>query len=368
MKKATIQYVSFPADRRVIAISDIHGNLPFLKGLLEKIQYSTDDILVLVGDVLEKGHHNLETLRYLVQLSHDHLIYKVAGNCDVLYEDVFEIFTRENDEEMLGYLLRRKGTDTGVLNQMSDEIGYEVSEDMDLKAWRRAMWEHFSEEFTFLRGWPEILASEQVVFVHAGITSDNLEDQMAWKCRKFDDFMGQGLKFSKCVVVGHWPTCNYPAGGYQDCNIRFDPEQNICAIDGGSIVKDEGQLNALIMSGGDPSKMSFASYDTFPVVKVDIPQENCEAEPYSFLWGRGMHWIEQLETQDDFILCCQELTGKQMWIHRDDLYFSSRDNRWCTAGSTTYRPELHVGDEVSVLRETSRGLLIKKDGIVGWWK
>ncbi|MBQ7916676.1 MAG: metallophosphoesterase, partial [Firmicutes bacterium] len=114
MKKANIQYVSFPADRRVIAISDIHGNLDFLKGLLEKIQYSTQDILVLVGDVLEKGHQNLETLRFLVALAKDHLIYKVAGNCDVLYEDVFEVFTRENDEEMLGYLLRRKGTDTGV--------------------------------------------------------------------------------------------------------------------------------------------------------------------------------------------------------------------------------------------------------------
>ena len=36
--------------RRVIAISDIHGNLSCLKGLLKQVRLTPDDVLILVGD------------------------------------------------------------------------------------------------------------------------------------------------------------------------------------------------------------------------------------------------------------------------------------------------------------------------------
>ena len=41
--------------RRVVAVSDVHGNLPFLKGLLDTVKLTPDDVLVIVGDLLEKG-------------------------------------------------------------------------------------------------------------------------------------------------------------------------------------------------------------------------------------------------------------------------------------------------------------------------
>ena len=47
---------SLPADRRVLVISDIHGNLPFLKGLLKKVQFSTDDILLVLGGYFGEIH------------------------------------------------------------------------------------------------------------------------------------------------------------------------------------------------------------------------------------------------------------------------------------------------------------------------
>ena len=53
--RAVVRPLSLPADRRVLVISDIHGNLPFLKGLLKKVQFSTDDILLVLGDILEKS-------------------------------------------------------------------------------------------------------------------------------------------------------------------------------------------------------------------------------------------------------------------------------------------------------------------------
>lgn len=55
MRPARVIDTNFEPGRRVVAISDIHGNLPFFQGLLNKIGFSRDDILVLVGDMIEKG-------------------------------------------------------------------------------------------------------------------------------------------------------------------------------------------------------------------------------------------------------------------------------------------------------------------------
>ena len=48
-RTATVKRLTFPEGRRVLAISDIHGNLPFLKGVLAAAHYGPDDILVLVA-------------------------------------------------------------------------------------------------------------------------------------------------------------------------------------------------------------------------------------------------------------------------------------------------------------------------------
>ena len=71
---ATVIRPEIPAGRRVIAISDIHGNLAFLKGVLEKVRFSPADVLVLVGDLFEKGKDSLETLRYLLVLQQSHAV------------------------------------------------------------------------------------------------------------------------------------------------------------------------------------------------------------------------------------------------------------------------------------------------------
>ena len=46
-RTARVKRLTFPEGRRVLAISDIHGNLPFLKGVLAAAHYGPDDILVL---------------------------------------------------------------------------------------------------------------------------------------------------------------------------------------------------------------------------------------------------------------------------------------------------------------------------------
>ena len=73
-----------PPGRRVLAISDIHGNLSFFRGVLEKARFSPADVLILVGDLFEKGEESLNLLRALLELSQTHTVYPLCGNCDHL--------------------------------------------------------------------------------------------------------------------------------------------------------------------------------------------------------------------------------------------------------------------------------------------
>ena len=66
MDKAIVIRPEFEPDRRIIAVSDIHGNLPFFLALMEKVGLTPHDILVLNGDLLEKGRDSLPLLRHLM--------------------------------------------------------------------------------------------------------------------------------------------------------------------------------------------------------------------------------------------------------------------------------------------------------------
>ena len=59
---ARIRSLSIPAGRRILVVSDIHGNLPYLRGLLDKAGFGADDELIVAGDFLEKGPETLNTL------------------------------------------------------------------------------------------------------------------------------------------------------------------------------------------------------------------------------------------------------------------------------------------------------------------
>lgn len=82
MALATVVHPALAPSRRILAVSDIHGNRAFFRGLLEKAAFSSRDILVLVGDILEKGPDSLGLLRDILELSQDHTILPVCGNCD----------------------------------------------------------------------------------------------------------------------------------------------------------------------------------------------------------------------------------------------------------------------------------------------
>ena len=77
MDRAIVVHPKFQSGRRIIAVSDIHGNLPFFRSLMEQIRLTPQDILVLVGDVLEKGRESLALLRHVMELSQTYTVYYI---------------------------------------------------------------------------------------------------------------------------------------------------------------------------------------------------------------------------------------------------------------------------------------------------
>ena len=158
--------------RRILAVSDIHGNRAFFRGLLEKAAFSSRDILVLVGDILEKGPDSLGLLRDILELSQDHTILPVCGNCDGLVLRFFE-----DDLWDQGFFrVYLPAHPESILRQMAREAGFDRWD--DLPRLRECLRRTFPWVWDWLRSLPTILESEHLVFVHGGVPSLDRMDSL----------------------------------------------------------------------------------------------------------------------------------------------------------------------------------------------
>lgn len=356
---AKVQRLSPDAQRRIIAVSDIHGNLAYFRGLLEKVRFSRDDILIICGDFLEKGAESLNTLRYIMELSRGFEVHTLLGNCDSWHKLV-DIRGYGDNPHIRAYVARGEpGRRKGLVAQMCDEIGFERRFDMDMEALSRELGANFAREFSFLRPLPHIIDTEKCTFVHGGLTKAPLTEQRAGRCMKNDFFMRQGLKFDKWIIAGHTPVVLY--GGDIVCaNPIIDEESRIISIDGGCVLKDDGQLNALVIEPGGAG-FSCVAYDHFPVERVKTAQAASEKSAY-FRWGDNV--VRVLERGEEFSRCRHERSGYEMDILTKYL---RGDGEICRCNDCTdYVLPLAVGDEISVVERTSRGLLAKHKGVSGW--
>ena len=92
-------------------VGDVQGCITSLKNLLTKINFSYDsDRLFFLGDVVNRGENNLETMRFI--LSHQDNFDMVLGNHDIhltaCHFDSKKIKKNDNLEDILGSNLRDK--------------------------------------------------------------------------------------------------------------------------------------------------------------------------------------------------------------------------------------------------------------------
>ena len=354
---ARIKRLRLPPGRRIIAVSDIHGNLPYLKGLLKKIRFDADDILIIDGDFLEKGPDSLGTLRYIMQLSEAGNVYTVCGNCDG-WDDIFRM-PPEADEHLLHYMMHKK---CGLLWEMCNAAGIDPFELEGLSECKKQLFNSFTEEWKFISRLPHAIETKNYVFAHAAMRDGKpLSAHTAGELMRCDAFMNTGRSFEKWVIVGHWPVVLY--GTDRVCaNPIVDREHHIVSIDGGCVLKDDGQLNALIIPWDGSDSFGYVYYDPFPVRRVLRDQAE-GGRSYYIRWGDSR--VQVLERGEEFSRCRHVRTGYEMDILTKYL-FSDGEFTDCN-DCTDYVPSLKRGDPVSVVETTSRGYLIKTNGLSGWY-
>ena len=368
--------------RRVIAISDIHGNLSCFQGLLKKVRFSRDDVLILVGDLLEKGQDSLAVLRFVLDLQRTHTVYPLCGNCDYIDRMFLEGRAIENaafsqrmnsrygspvgvpnaDQELwpvLNYWRERS-----VLIQMGLELGHPMPRRADdLPALRAALLDYFPRETKFLMTLPHILEAGNFIFVHGGIPrEDRLDELDAYSCMKNDEFLSQGRSFQKWVAVGHWPVTLYDPS-IQCSNPLVERERHIISLDGGCVLKVDGQLNAMILPDITGDEFQFASYDDLPRA-VALDGQEASYNSINIRWSDSV--VEPLAEHGDCLFVRHPSSGRTLWVPRDFVH-RRRDGKLHTEDATDYCPPVSPGDELALVRETQRGLLVKKDGVTGWY-
>lgn len=368
--KTTIQHIQAAPGQRILVISDIHGHFNRLVQLLRKLEYGGDDILVIVGDLIDKGPESLRVVQYVMELCKRYPVYVSMGNVDLSRVLMLLDGTSEAGEEFAGFV-KWVGEywGCGLFLDMLSELGSGVSQVTAENApeYMKRIREQFQEELEFLQSRPTILTAGKYLFVHGGVPTDDLsvlEGTDAVPYLKNDNFLEQGYRFEKyTVVTGHWPTC-LNRKEYEDMSPLFDAERRILCIDGGCGVKRQGQLNGIVLPDcmAGIEEITWKSYDDFPVVMARESAEEISASVHIDYFDDKVEILEERGTMGLFRQVSSGIAFEAPlnWTRKkgENLHYSSYCDR---------KLPVKKGDKLSVVFETEGKRYVKKRGQVGWY-
>ena len=356
-RPAKIQTLRFEKGRRILVVSDIHGNYEYFRGVLDAAKFSERDELVIDGDFSEKGRDSLRVLRYIMELSERGSVHTILGNCD----DWFPIFRMREEEQkrVLGYIRHRQ---RGLLWDMLRECGTDPLTLESLSPVCAILYERFQREWDFLAALPEAIESENFIFAHAGADpSKPLAEHRVNELVKYDRFLDLGRSFSKWLIVGHYPVMLYRKD-LVCANPIIDREHRVVSIDGACVLKDDGQLNCLVIPDTDSEDFSFVAYDSFPEV-IALDDQAAGERSYYVAWDDST--VRVLERGAEFSRCRHLSTGYELDILTKYL-FSDTEITGCNDCTDCILP-VRRGDRLKLVETTSRGYFVKHNGVSGWY-
>lgn len=185
-------------------MSDLHGEYEKYLEMLKKIKFTDDDVLYVLGDVVDRGKHPIKILQDMMQRFN---VYPLIGNHDYMCllslktllteitNESIEHFENEDQLQMLQFWLQEGGQTTlDEFMQLSKEEMQDI--------------EDYLGEFSL---YEEIYVNGKVfILVHAGLDNFNT-------ARSLDDYELYEVIFKrtnytkvyypdKYLVTGHTPT------------------------------------------------------------------------------------------------------------------------------------------------------------------
>ncbi|MFJ7735413.1 metallophosphoesterase [Lysinibacillus sp. NPDC097287] len=223
---------------RILAISDIHGELGLFQQLLVKVNYNAaQDQLFLLGDYIDRGPASSGVLNLVAELK--------ANGARVLmgnHEALMLAACRSVDPKPWLHWITVCGGDKTL-----ESYGYKI-EDFDeaviantLPAFIRSL-PKLEEHLKLMESFESYIELEDAIFVHGGVVPgkapiDTEKNELLWIREEFH----AGYQGGKTVIFGHTPTYKL----YHDAanfSVYFG-ENNIIGIDGGAVFG--GQLHVI---------------------------------------------------------------------------------------------------------------------------
>ena len=366
--KIRIKKTEIPKGRRILVTSDIHGHKTLLQRLLGKVGFCGEDMLFIIGDLIEKGPESLETLRYVMGLAEMDNVVVLLGNVDLWRVQMLEELSEENSEDFYSYLLKmRQWCGASIFDQMGAELGISLDSPKKALACKNVFLECFRGELDFIRALPAIVETRDYIFVHAGLPCTELEEvkeRDIYEVLKLDNFMASGLSFEKYVIVGHWPVSIYN-NRIMQTNPIIDQGHHIISIDGGCGLHMEGQLNMLMLpwAGCSTREITYTFCDDFERFKALSFQEGSKDSVNISYTDRKVRILEEGEE----FSCVEHLSsGRRIRIVNERLY--NRNGEWADVNYSDYLLPVKEGDVLAMVMKTSEGCFMKKDGVCGWYR
>ena len=345
-----------PQTCRIICISDIHAYLDDFKALLEECEYDNEnDYLFILGDIIEKGPQNTETLNYVQELCQNPKVIYIQGNNDVTLCRM--AYTDDRDK----FLDRLSSHPTNTFVQMAKSLGItDFTDDFEQK--RQKVIEAYKTQIDFIKNAPLAIEIQRFIFVHAGI-----ESRPDWENSSPDivlaiyPFMFYGHQQTKIVVCGHCPTYNLPQSNGTNLPV-YDKEKRILTIDGGMGTKTAMQLNAMIISL-DGERCRFKTLFHPHGEEVTVEADVSAGKPQKFTdWDK--HRISVIEDQGEFLLVRNSATGETGLIPRSFTGESDGLRPWIYLDAFL---SVKAGEKFYISRETENYLFgISQNGKVGF--
>lgn len=179
---------------KIFAIGDIHGCLEKLEDLMGKIAFHPHrDILVFIGDYIDRGHFSREVVDYLIGLQKScEKVICLCGN----HEQMFLNYLQGIDEAL--YL------GNGGLATL-ESYGILLTDDVERRKAKIP-----KPHLKFFQSLLFYYETEHYIFVHAGLKPGRTLQEQAVEDLLWIryDFIETDSDFSKTVVFGHTPMRN----------------------------------------------------------------------------------------------------------------------------------------------------------------
>lgn len=348
-RNVVIQKLKTKAKRKIV-ISDIHGNLDLYQALLHKIDYKPGiDCLILLGDLIEKGKRNLDTLHYIMHQVQTEDVHCIMGNCDFIAKNVLYSYRLDFLKHVLGFRT------ASLIHEMAKSLNIEINENSNMSQICQILRKHYLDELCFLNDLPHVLEDDAHIYVHAGIESNENYGTDFKQVMTHAFFLETNQVFKKNIIVGHMPVTEY-CSHIASFDPIYDVKHNIYSIDGGNMVKFGGQLNALIF---EKNIVKVERCDFLKERKVIQNVDYHTQIPFFITFNHGNIQILERNSIQSKVYC--PYNNRTFWVENE---FVTKDMK--AYDYTNYEIPLKKGDTVKEVFAYQDKVQIKKNGILGW--